>query len=87
VRSLREKLDECAELLATLLLSTAGPVDEATAPGSDVAGYARAQICRAHALVIEQLARATAIEGGDGWDQLLAAAQTVTPRRGFQGPS
>jgi hypothetical protein len=66
LRKLRseDRLDEIADILATLLETSAKLVDEATGPSSDVAGYARARILQAHGQLLGQLRELVA--PGDG---------------------
>jgi hypothetical protein len=58
----QDRLDELGEALGVLLRTSAALVDDATGPGSDMAGYARAQVIRVHAGILELLARLVGIE-------------------------
>jgi hypothetical protein len=62
-----DRLDELAELLGVLLQTSARLVDAATGETSDVAGYARAQIIRAHGALIGQMAQLVGTVEEEGW--------------------
>ncbi len=71
----RECLDETGELVAVLLLSVAGLLDETMAADSEVPAYARGKVARVHSQVIAQLRDAVVVRADDAWLELLDAAR------------
>jgi hypothetical protein len=79
------RLDEMAEVLATLAATSARQVDAVCAPDSDVAIYARAACLRAHTATIVALAArvGTVRDEDDPWERIArelevtSAAQTT----------
>jgi hypothetical protein len=72
------RLDEVGELLAVLLRTSAALVDASTAPESDCAAYARAHVIRAHAGIVEQLARVIHPPNSDALGSFVASLTKLT---------
>jgi len=65
-------------MLEVLLRTSATLVDAATVPESDMAGYARAQVIRVHAGIIDQLGRLVGVPESDAFERFITELSTPT---------